>query len=347
MSKRIFLHIGFWLIYTLTYAILHTAFAAPSDLAYALPLRFGRMWVGELFMLPVKLTAAYVFIYRLVPRFLLKRKYGLMFLWTVLLIIPIVLLNRVSTYYIISPFLYGEIPSYELYTAKRFLYALLDVLPTVAIVATIKLLRSHLANQQREKALEKARLTAELNYLKAQTNPHFLFNTLNNIYALARKKSELTAPVVLQLSKILRYMLYECSQEKVSIAKEIQVIEDYLALEKLRYNDRLEVQFEQSIDYPSTQIAPLLLLPFIENAFKHGVDSTRFETWVKIYLEVKRAQLTFRIQNAKEGKVAENEKGIGLKNIQRQLTLTYPDRHQLIVNNEDKKYEIILHIDLD
>lgn len=346
MSKRILLHIAFWLIYTMTYALLHTAFAGPSDLAYELPIRFGRMWVAELLMLPVKLPAAYAFIYLLVPRFLLKRKYGSMILWIILGMIPVIFANRMITYFVISPFLYDEIPAYELYTAKRFLYALLDILPIIAIVATIKLLRSHLANQERERALEKAQLTAELNYLKAQTNPHFLFNTLNNIYALARKKSELTAPVVMQLSKILRYMLYECAVEKVPISKEIQVIEDYLALEKLRYNDRLEVDFEKEIDGSVSEIAPLLLLPFIENAFKHGVDSTRFETWVKIRLAVKNGQLNFKVANAKEGKVIENDQGIGLKNIRRQLALIYPEKHQLAVKETDRSYEIVLNLNL-
>lgn len=344
MSKRILLHIGFWLVYTMTYALLHTAFAAPSDLAYEWPVRFGRLWIGELLMLPVKLTAAYVFIYQLVPKFFLKRAYVRMLFWTILLMIPIVLGHRLFTYFVISPFLYNEIPSYELYTAKRFFYALLDILPTIAIVATIKLLRSHLANQQRENALEKARLTAELNYLKAQTNPHFLFNTLNNIYALARKKSDLTAPVVLQLSKILRYMLYECAAETVRIEQEIQVIKDYLALEQLRYNNRLAVRFDQQIDQPATEIAPLLLLPFVENAFKHGVDSTRFDTWVHIDLIVLKEQLTFQVTNAKEDSIKENEKGIGLKNIRRQLALIYPNHHELLVNETADSFSVTLKL---
>ena len=346
MSKRLLLHIGFWLVYTWTYALLSTAFASPSDLAYDLPWRFGRFWLSELLMLPVKLTAAYVFIYQLVPRFLMKQRYWPMLFWTIILLIPIVILNRLNTYFVISPFLYGEIPGYELYTGKRFLYALLDILPTVAIVATIKLLRFRLASQQREIVLEKARLQAELNYLKAQTNPHFLFNTLNNIYALARKKSELTAPVVLQLSKILRYMLYECSVEKVSINKEIQVMEDYLALEQLRYNHRLAIQFNKTIDNYSIEIAPLLLLPFIENAFKHGVDNTRFDTWLTIDLVLKDSVLNFSVKNAKEGVIFSNQEGIGLKNSKRQLALTYPGQHELKIMDKEDSFEVVLEIDL-
>ena len=335
MSRRIIWHIGFWLSYTLVYALLNTGFAAPSDLAYSLPIRFLRFWAGELILLPIKITTAYLFIYWLVPRYLLKRAYWQMVIGSISLLIPAIILNRVATYHIIFPFLYGEIPAYELYTAKRFLYALLNILPVIGIVATIKLLRHQLAEQKRIAALEKGQLVAELSFLKAQTNPHFLFNTLNNIYALARKKSEQTAPVVLQLSKILRFMLYECNQHKILIQREVQIIEDYLELEKLRYNDRLKLNFTKKITAPNQAIAPLLLLPFVENAFKHSANHTRFDTTIDIILMVEKNQLNFKVKNQKEDDTEKNELGIGLKNVQRQLELTYPEKYSLHINDAD------------
>ena len=347
MSRRILWHIGFWVIYTLTYALLNTGFAAPSDLEYSLPIRFLRFWGGELILLPVKMMAAYLFIYWLVPKYLLKRAYKKMFLGSILLLIPAILLNRIGTYYVLAPLLYGEIPGYELYTAKRFLYALLNIVPVIGIVATIKLLRHRLFEQQRIAALEKSQLQAELNFLKAQTNPHFLFNTLNNIYALARKKSGKTAPVVMQLSKILRFMLYECNQTSIPICREIEIIEDYLELERLRYNERLKINFIKNVDNKSIAIAPLLLLPFVENAFKHSANHTRFATTIDMHLQVKKSQLTFKVKNAKEEIRKKNEVGIGLKNVQRQLALIYPEKHTLNIKASDFSYEVQLVIDLE
>lgn len=266
---------------------------------------------------------------------------------TILLLLPAILVNRMATYHIIFPFLYGEAPAYELYTGKRFLYALLNIVPVIGIVATIKLLRHQLAEQQRVAALEKGQLVAELNFLKAQTNPHFLFNTLNNIYALARKKSDQTAPVVLQLSKILRFMLYECNQSRIPIQREIQIIEDYLALEKLRYNDRLKINFTKKIIDSNKVIAPLLLLPFVENAFKHSANHTRFETSIELSLTVDQEQLNFKVKNAKEDSTIPNGLGIGLKNVRRQLLLIYPKRHFLYIDNADFFYAIDLTINLD
>ena len=338
---------AFWVAYTLSYALLSTAFAAPSDLAYSLPIRFLRFWVSELILLPIKMATAYLFIYWLVPKYLLKRAYWQMAIGGLCLLIPAIILNRVATYHLVSPFLYGEIPPYELYAAKRFLYALLNTLPIIGIVATIKLLRHQLAEQKRVAELEKGQLVAELNFLKAQTNPHFLFNTLNNIYALARKKSEQTAPVVLQLSKILRFMLYECNQPRIPIQREVQIIEDYLELEKLRYNDRLKINFTKMITAANQVIAPLLLLPFVENAFKHSANHTRFDTTIDISLTVDKNQLSFKVKNQKEGDTEKNELGIGLKNVQRQLELTYPEKHNLDINNADSFYEIDLVINLE
>jgi two-component system, LytTR family, sensor kinase len=168
---------------------------------------------------------------------------------------------------------------------------------------------------------------AELNYLKSQTNPHFLFNTLNNIYSLARDKSDLAPESILRLSKIMRYMLYEAGGAYIAIEQDLKVINDYIALEKLRYDDSLRINFNYDIEDMRQAIPPLLLIPLVENAFKHGVSETRDQPFVDIHLSVKQRQLAFYVKNSTEGSpdatgIKEN---IGLSNLRRQLQLLYTD----------------------
>lgn len=345
MKKRIIEHSIFWLIYTLVYAYLNTSFPAASDMAYSWPMRFFRFWQGELLMLPLKLIATYGFLYGILPHFILQKKYISAAVYSFLGLIPILLCSRLMTFYVAYPMLYSELPTYELVSIRRLLYSFLDISSAVSVASTIKLLRSRLESQQREEALQREKLESELHFLRAQTNPHFLFNTLNNIYALARKQSEATAPVVMKLSKIMRFMLYECTASRIALKDEIQVIQDYIDLEKLRYNERLKVSFETVLEEGSQDIAPLLLLPFVENAFKHGASETRFDTVIKIDLSLKNGQLIFNIKNTKDIDGTTEKEGIGLKNVKRQLDLIYGDRHLLTIENQIDAYTVCLKID--
>jgi two-component system, LytTR family, sensor kinase len=188
---------------------------------------------------------------------------------------------------------------------------------------------------------------AELNYLKSQTNPHFLFNTLNNIYSLARDKSDLAPESILRLSKILRYMLYEAGGAFIAIEQELKIISDYIALEKLRYDDSLRINFSNDIEDMKQALPPLLLIPLVENAFKHGVSETRVNPFVDIYLSVNNRQLSFLVKNSTEefqekGKLKEN---IGLSNLRRQLELLYTD-YNLSVQHSDAGFTASLKINL-
>jgi len=188
---------------------------------------------------------------------------------------------------------------------------------------------------------------AELNYLKSQTNPHFLFNTLNNIYSLARDKSDQAPESVLRLSKILRFMLYETGGEFIAIEQELKIISDYIALEKLRYDESLHINFNYDIEDMKQAIPPLLLIPLVENAFKHGASETRAQPFVDIHLSVKNRQLALFVKNSSdgftgEGKVKEN---IGLSNLRRQLELLFTD-FDLSVEQGDSEFNAILKINL-
>ena len=179
--------------------------------------------------------------------------------------------------------------------------------------------------QQAEQQLRIEKQAAELNYLRAQTNPHFLFNTLNNIYSLARDKSDLAPESILRLSKILRFMLYETGGDYISVEQEIKIINDYIALEKLRYDDSLRVNFNYDIEDMKQALPPLLLIPLVENAFKHGVSETRDAPFVDIHLSIRNRLLLFVIKNSSERSAANDgvKENIGLSNLRRQLELLY------------------------
>ncbi|GAB2556625.1 hypothetical protein GCM10027190_03290 [Spirosoma areae] len=188
---------------------------------------------------------------------------------------------------------------------------------------------------------------AELNYLKSQTNPHFLFNTLNNIYSLARDKSDLAPESILRLSQLLRFMLYETGGAYIAIEQELKIISDYIALEKLRYDDSLQVNFNYDIDDMKQPLPPLLLIPLVENAFKHGVSETRNQPFVDIHLSADQQQLHFFVKNSTEDYPEERnvKENIGLSNLRRQLELLYTD-YNLSVQQGESVFTATLNINL-
>lgn len=199
---------------------------------------------------------------------------------------------------------------------------------------------------QAEQQLRIEKQAAELNYLRSQTNPHFLFNTLNNIYSLARDKSDLAAESILRLSKILRFMLYETGGNFIAIENELQIIRDYVDLEKLRYDESLRVNFNNDIEDMKQAIPPLLLMPLVENAFKHGVSETRNQPFVDIHLSVNKRILTFIVKNSAESSEPQPLKeNIGLSNLRRQLELLYTD-YALSVKPEASAFTATLRINL-
>jgi len=209
-----------------------------------------------------------------------------------------------------------------------------------------------LRNATQQLRLEKQE--AELNFLKSQTNPHFLFNTLNNIYSLARDKSDQTPESILRLSKILRFMLYETGGKFVRSDQEVEMINDYVALEKLRYDDSLQVQFKHEIEDVNQPLPPLLLIPLVENAFKHGVSETGHNPFVDIYLSVDQHQLIFKVNNSVDTYSAEKQRSegqtdrketIGLANLRRQLDLLYSD-YDLSFQHNGKMFSASLRINL-
>lgn len=204
-----------------------------------------------------------------------------------------------------------------------------------------------LKNMAQQLRIEKQE--AELNYLKSQTNPHFLFNTLNNIYALAKDKSDLAPDSIVRLSEILRFMLYETKGDYIAIGQEIKIIQDYIDLEKLRYDASLRVDFHCEVPDLQQPIPPLLLIALVENAFKHGASETRERPFVEIRLQSREQRLSFLVQNSTEPPEAEEQapirENIGLSNLRRQLELLYKD-FRLELRHQGSVFTAQLHINL-
>lgn len=188
---------------------------------------------------------------------------------------------------------------------------------------------------------------AELVFLKSQINPHFLFNTLNNIYSLSQYKQELVSESILRLSKLLRYMLYETDNDFITVDKEIKIINDYIDLEKLRYNETVNIDFQHAIDDPSATMPPLLLLPLIENAFKHGVSTTRGKRFVHVHFTLQKRQLFFTVENSSDPipDKQETSGNIGLSNLKRRLNLLYKE-FEIITEQKEAIFTAILKVNL-
>ncbi len=203
---------------------------------------------------------------------------------------------------------------------------------------------------QREKqVLLTQTMQSELRFLKSQINPHFLFNTLNNLYALTLKKSEQAPEIVLKLSEIMRYMLYECNERRVLLSKEIQYIHNYLDLERLRQPKEADIRFTTEGHISDQMVAPLLFVPFVENSFKHGLNHhVQGGGFVRLNLRVSGEDLEFFIENSKaESLPRQNHPrsgGIGLVNVRQRLELLYPENHTLLVQDEPHRYAVTLHL---
>lgn len=227
----------------------------------------------------------------------------------------------------------------------RYLYSLFDLIPITLVAVAIKLVHLRVNALKQETMLVQEKVKSELQYLKAQTNPHFLFNTLNGIYALSRKQDIKTPEAILNLSKILRYMLYETSHQTNPIRDELQLISDYIALQKLRFQEHLTIAFTKDLEDENADISPLLLLPLVENAFKH---SNGLNTHIEIRVIVANGILEFYISNNLSEQITEDpmiQDGIGLSNIKRQLAILYKEYNFSASKTEiDFIVELTIHL---
>ena len=345
LQNRIVSHILFWVGIVAFFSGITSIFVEP----------WYREIIRKLCFLPAQIIAAYLLIYYQLPRLLFRKKY-LWFAGSFLLTAyAMSVLARVLTVQFVEPVLYPELPRDPLghiltdFTHLKYGYFkwIYDI-PLIMLM--VKYLKAHFTENHRIELLSKEKTETELNFLKAQVHPHFLFNTLNNLYTLTLDKSDQAPKVVEKLSDILDYMMHYCHQATVQIKKEVALIRDYIDLEMLRYGDRLDLVFDVEIDDPEIPIAPLILLSMVENAFKHGASGDIGRPKVHISLAASMDQIRFRVFNTKSRVVMPDpmnyKGGIGSENIRRQLQLIYPDRYSLEVQDKMDSYEVFLTIKL-
>ena len=349
MNRRILLHIGFWLFYTIYNGYLSVPLSGTTFADLSLWERIKLGYFAETVLLTIKVPAVYLVLYYFLPNGFVKKKIGIFALQFFLTAFIATMLSRWMWYASIYEHIYHIDPpakaSTFLVVIFRWIFASIEIWMLLGITLAVKLFRLRLKTIEREKELMKEKLQSELKFLRSQTNPHFLFNTLNNLYHLSRKNSSNTPDAILKLSGLMRFMLYECSAESIPISKEINLIKDYIELEKLRYNERLKIDFKIDAEYLDQPIAPLLLMPYVENAFKHGASESTGDIWVHIFLKIKNGELIFSVKNSKDPDNEINTAGIGLKNAKRQLDLIYPG-HFLEIKNGDREFGVLLKLNL-
>jgi hypothetical protein len=322
---------------------------------------YGNITLGLrviLMLLPVHMAYFYAVAYWVMPRLFFRRHYLLAALAIVCCGLVAALLYRLNELLLSDPFIYrfykSSDPSFtwsklngsfyeQLLRPTDFVNAVERSNVIVWIGVALRFVKLWFERKQ-------AAMHAELNFLKGQIHPHFLFNTLNNLYSLAINESRQTPEIILGLSNILRYMLYECKAEVVPISRDIGIIKNYTSLEKLRYEDRLDLTVNINGNYTNQLIAPLLMLPFIENAFKHGAGETVEGAWITIDIEVTDNHLFFKVANGKPEYQPEDYDDdfgrVGLANVKKRLLLLYPGKHRLTILNEDEVFIAELLVDL-
>ena len=304
-----------------------------------------------LFFMPIVLLYAYTIAYWLIPSFLLKRKYFSFFLLYCCATSISLFLIFLDDTYLYNPLQGIPAPHYSMVEIYRQVFSLNNFLSMhifTMLFVFLKLFKYWYLEHQEKLQVEKEKLNAELQLLKAQLHPHFLFNTLNNLYSLVYEKSDKAPKMLIRLSGLLSYVLYECKANEVLLLKEISIIKDYVALEKERYGERLDVSFNFSGDIEDKMIVPMLFQPFIENAFKHGTSQQLGKVWMSIDLSVKNNQLYFKIINSCDNNfVAAPEKpGVGIENVKKRLGLLYPGNFKLQNGVEDDVYIVSLSLEL-
>lgn len=280
--------------------------------------------------------------YVLLPRFFYPRKY---------LLFAVSLLGLIALSLCLEEFVLEQIyfPTTRGSRYGGVFYTLLSILPVAVIIVGFKFAWDAFRKQRQVETLTAAVRDSELQFLKSQINPHFLFNNLNNLYAHAIEQSPKTPEIILELSSVLRYMLYDCKADTVPLGREIEQLENYVGISELQIGERGEVKCEVNIERKDFQIAPLLLIVFVENAFKHTTASQSGDIRIHIRVAVnEKGEMYFECENSydPQSNVEQLSRGIGLENVKKRLELLYPGTHELVIDPQPNAYKVSLKLNL-
>ena len=351
-------HVTFWLVWWLFQGFLYSFIAAGQGVEY-----FTRLWcsmVESLVFLIPHMFLSYSIVYFIIPRYLLKQQYWKTTGWVMLCCLMTAIISVMLSFTIINyvrEVMVGANsykPNMPSKVVRGFLALMAGFRGAITIggmAGSIKLMKYWYLKERRNLQLQKQNAEAQLQLLKAQVHPHFLFNTLNNIYSYTQNTAPMAAHLVEGLADMLRYMLYETNQPLVPLQKELQLLENYISLESIRYGNRLDIHTEITGDGGELYIAPLLLIPFLENSFKHGTSNTIENPWISLHIAIGNDNtLQMKLINGKpeqEAPIHGKSKGIGIVNAQKRLQLLYTFQHKLDIINDDDVFIVNLELQLD
>lgn len=332
-GKRFSTHVLFWAFYVLFFGSIYGKYG--NDFQWYL--------LESLCMLPFVMLATYLTIYLILPLYLNKRNLLFSFLGVIFVLFISTLGERIFLRQ-----LNGLAITFDTMFSLSYVYLLLETNFIVATAVAIKIVKKWFDQQQEKHEMEKHNLKTELNLLKAQLHPHFLFNTMNNLYALSIEKSAKTSEGIAKISSLLRSVLYECNDSEITLDKEIKLIENYIDLERMRYGNRIQINFKVSGELKNRKIAPMILFTFVENCFKHGSSKDPDNPKIEINLSVSGDEIMFFAENSKP-KIIENiteEKvgGIGLNNVKKRLEIIYGENYRLKILDKSESFIVSLTI---
>lgn len=335
-TARIALHVFFWFCAWFFFFFYYKRYSEVNS--YTL--------LASFINLVVAIATVYTFNYYLIPKILLKNKWKKFIAFAFVAIVLFFYIELLLTLFLVVKLLYAE---------QRLFPEIVDVVMlffnmffVVIIAIAIKFYKRWSEKDFREQKVQKEKVEAELQMLKTQINPHFLFNTLNSIYVLAMKNSDLTANTVMKLSDLLDYILYKIDAPRIAISTEIQIIENYIELEKIRFTNRVNLSLSSDFKSKDIQIPPMLIIPFVENAFKHGVAKSLEKSWIKISIQETGQMLNIAVSNSKGQNPTKSETGgIGLVNIKKRLEILFHDSYILDISEKINSYDVFLSIPLN
>jgi sensor histidine kinase YesM len=337
-------HFLFWLAWWAFFGLLYGFYYVDASTLFKIS------FMESLIFLPAHIFLSYSIIYGVLPRLILKDRYWQALLATLVMILLAAGISMLLNTFVISTYReWVDFPMRKTTVFYSFMGGLRGSMTAAGFAVAIKLVKNFYRKRIETEKLEKEKLRAELEVLQGQLHPHFMFNTLNSIYSLALKKSDRTPGAILKLSQLMRYMLTDCRGATIELQKEIQVLYSYIDLEKERFGNRLDMTVNVQGDLQRPYIAPLLLLPFLENSFKHGANEMIEQAWISLDLNVQQSVLKFKLANgrADENGAQENSAHVGLLNVKKRLELLYPNGHELRITEDTDLFVVSLTIELD
>jgi two-component system sensor histidine kinase AlgZ len=331
-NKIFLLHLSFWVLY-FTYRF----YDIQAYLGYQRALTYLSV------QLAFSLAASYTHYFFILPNLFRDKKPVPYIVKLVLLLLPVIT-ARILTENQVFPQLMANENYFKNLSLARLISTTWDTLAFLIFTGMIRFTVDWFDLENKKRQLENEKLVAELNYLKAQINPHFLFNTLHNLNYLVYSGSSRATDVIIRLSNIMRYMIYDANKEKVLLKKEIAYMNDYIHLESIRLNQTFRITFNCHGESDSAEIAPLIMLTFLENAFKHGVSDQEQNCWIEVKLNVQGQMIYYEVSNKKITHTGNKnlKSGFGLNNVIKRLELSYPDKHKLEIHDEPDFYKVML-----